>query len=125
MAVQLDSSAVFLARVKQVGLEPLWNSMSAKGWESWGDFSTASSWIPGTPDDADFRTSVIEVLLGPVPPPITAADDVYKYEAKRQSSKGFLSRLTQYLQQTSNGGCLALTTMTVQRILPRKKGQPG
>ena len=79
MAIQLDSTAVFQARVKQLGLEELWNPMQAQGWATWGEFSTSTTWIPGTPDNSDFKLTVLESLLGPPPAPVMAPEITIKY----------------------------------------------
>ena len=51
MASLLDSSAVFLARVKQFELEELSQTIVDQGWGTWGNFAFSTSWVPGMADD--------------------------------------------------------------------------
>ena len=59
-----DSEAVFHERVEELGLTSKWIDMKSKGWNSFGMFAFASSWVPGNTDDAKFVDDVLKPLLG-------------------------------------------------------------
>ena len=98
MATLLDSAAVFRARVRQFGLDDLWDAIGDNGWQSWGNFAVATSWTPGTPDDSEFQSCVVQILLGPAPHPPLLADSFAEFAAKRVKLKRlFVEAYTLYI----------------------------
>ena len=81
----LDSSAVFVARIRQFGLESLLPAIQNNGWGTWGDFAFSTTWIPGTPDDSAFYSEVVHVLIGeaPQPPMLNAPAELPAYNAQK------------------------------------------
>ena len=83
MAIMIDSTPVFLARLKQFGIESLWPTFQEKGWTTWGDYAFSSAWQPGVVDDSSFIAAVTKPLLGE--PPAVPADGTE--EAKKVASE--------------------------------------
>jgi hypothetical protein len=67
MAIMIDSAPVFMARLKQFGIDSLWPAFQLKGWTTWGDYAFSSAWQPGVADDSSFIACVTKPLLGEAP----------------------------------------------------------
>ena len=64
MATLTESTAVFEAKLKDLGLEAYKDEMGRRGWTTLSTFAFASSWAPGSGDDAAFITQVVTPILG-------------------------------------------------------------
>ena len=64
MATLTESTAVFEAKLKDLGLEAYKDEMGRRGWTTLSTFAFASSWAPGSGDDAAFITQVVMPILG-------------------------------------------------------------
>ena len=54
--MSIDSTAVFAARVRLLGLGDYWNKFVTAGWTTLGEFAFSSNYTPGQQDDQDFVT---------------------------------------------------------------------
>ena len=61
---QLDSTAVFSARLIALGLGDLTNDMAIVGYNTLANFAFAANYTPNAPDDSAFQAEVIIPLLG-------------------------------------------------------------
>ena len=61
----LDSTAVFKARVAEIGLGAYWPKFEEKQWDSHGSFAFCVSRPPGQTEDAEFNNLVVEPIAGP------------------------------------------------------------
>lgn len=65
MSVVLDSSAYFDGRLKSIGVsDPTSTNMRTRGIDTLAAFAFCSSYVPGASDDSDFRTGVLQALIG-------------------------------------------------------------
>ena len=64
MATLTESSAVFEAKLKDLGLDGYKDDMAHRGWTTLSTFAFASSWAPGSGDDTAFVTQVVTPILG-------------------------------------------------------------
>ena len=62
MATLTESQAVFESKLKDMGLEGYKDAMARRGWTTLSTF--ASSWSPGSGEDASFVSQVVVPLLG-------------------------------------------------------------
>ncbi len=65
----MDSKAVFLQRINNLGLAAFANDLMARSWDTHGNFAFACTYVPGAADDASF---VAQVIM----PQLAAADHV-------------------------------------------------
>ena len=63
----IDSTPVFRSRVRQFGLDEVWPRFVQSGWETFGDYAFATTWVPGSSEDSDFKLKVIQGILGASP----------------------------------------------------------
>lgn len=65
MATTIDSEAYFEARMTTMMISaPIRATMIARGWNTMASFAFSSAYIPQGGDDAQFRTSVLQPLIG-------------------------------------------------------------
>ena len=64
MATLTESTAVFDAKLKDLGLDGYQAEMNRRGWSTLSTFAFASSWVPGSGDDGAFITQVVTPILG-------------------------------------------------------------
>ena len=64
MATITESTAVFDAKLKDLGLDGYQAEMNRRGWSTLSTFAFASSWAPGSGDDGAFITQVVTPILG-------------------------------------------------------------
>ena len=69
MASLLESKKVFESRLANLGLQSFVNALTADGVDTLGDMSFATTWQPGSADDADFL-KFAKRILGEQPEPL-------------------------------------------------------
>lgn len=61
----VDSKAVFQGRAKAIGVpDGIIRAMAARGWATIATFAYSTTYVPGSPDDAQLRDNVLTPLLG-------------------------------------------------------------
>ena len=63
----LDSTAVFMQKLAERGLEDLGQNFADQGWCTQGDFAFAGNYTPGLPgqDDSAFQAILVKIMPDP------------------------------------------------------------